>query len=92
MNEKTDSQETFTIDRESFDRLAKGTPFQRSTNLLEMLLLMAGEITEDAVKRWKLSKTDADSFRAKERKDHLKMLLKNPPYGIDRDALKAFCE
>lgn len=89
---KPDNQEIFTIDRESSDRLTKGTHFQRSINLLSMLLQMAKEITEDAVKRWKLSKTDADSFRAKERKDHLKMLLKNPPYGIDRDALKAFCE
>ena len=91
-NNETDHQETFTIDRESYDRLAKKTDFQRSINLLAMMVKIIEEITEDALKHRKIPKVEADRFRVEVRRDSLKRLLDNPPPGIDQDALKAFCE
>lgn len=91
-NNEPDHQETFTIDRESFDRLTKGADFQRSTNLLAMLIQTTEQITKDALKSFKLPKSKAKKLRARLRKANLKNLLDNPPPDIDQDALKAFCE
>ena len=91
-NEISTEKSTLSIDRESFDRLTKGTPFQRTTNMLGMLTQVFDEMTDDALGCMKLTEVEAANFRAKQREVALKMFMDNPPPGLDQDALKAFCE
>ena len=91
-NEIDKEKSTLSIDRESYDRLTKGTPFQRTTNMLGMLAKMLDEMTDDAIGCMKLTEVEAANFRAKQKEVALKMFMDNPPSGLDQDALKAFCE
>ena len=80
------------MNNEIDNRLTKEAPFQKTTDMLAMLVTIFEETTEDALKNMNLSEVEADKFRAKSRKGILKILLDNPPPGIDQDSLKAFCE
>ncbi len=92
INEISSDKKTISIDRESYDRLTKGTPFQRTTNMLGMLVQIFDEMADDALGCMKLTEVEAAYFRAKQKEVALKMFMDNPPPGLDQDALKAFCE
>ena len=91
-NEIDKEKSTLSIDRESYDRLTKGTPFQRTTNMLGMLAKMLDEMTDDAIGCMKLTEVEAANFWAKLKEVALMMFMDNPPSGLAQDALKAFCE
>ena len=82
---------TISIDRDSYDRLSKGTDFQRSTNALGMILQVSDEITQDMLSGIKMPQKKKEAIRKKSMADTRKRLLINPPPNIDADALKAVC-
>jgi hypothetical protein len=83
--------QTISIDRESYDRLSKGTDFQRSTNALGMILQVTDEITQDMLAGIKMPQKKKEAIRKKSMADTRKRLLRNPPPNIDADALFAVC-
>ena len=83
--------QTISIDRESYDRLSKGTDFQRSTNVLGMILQVTDEITQDMLAGIKMPQKKKEAIRKKSMADTRKRLLRNPPPNIDADALFAVC-
>ena len=87
-----ESQEdhSISIDSESYDRLSKGTDFQRSTNALGMILQITDEITQDMLAGIKMPQKK-EAIRKKSMVDTRKKLLRNPPPNVDADALKAVC-
>ena len=88
-----ESQEdhSISIDSESYDRLSKGTDFQRSTNALGMILQITDEITQDMLAGIKMPQKKKEAIRKKSMVDTCKKLLRNPPPNVDADALKAVC-
>ena len=82
---------TISIDRDSYDRLSKGTDFQRSTNALGMILQVSDEITQDMLSGIKMPQKKKEAIRKKSMVDTCKKLLRNPPPNVDADALKAVC-
>ena len=88
-----ESQEdhSISIDSESYDRLSKGTDFQRSTNALGMSLQITDEITQDMLAGIKMPQKKKEAIRKKSMVDTRKKLLRNPPSNVVADALKAVC-
>lgn len=82
---------SISIDSESYDRLSKGTDFQRSTNALGMILQITDEITQGMLADIKMPQKKKEAIRKKSMSDTRKRLLINPPLNIDADALKAVC-
>ncbi len=82
---------SISIDNESYDRLSKGTDFQRSTNALGMILQITDEIAQDMLAGIKMPQKKKEAIRKKSMSDTRKRLLINPPLNIDADALKAVC-
>jgi hypothetical protein len=82
---------SISIDSESYDRLSKGTDFQRSTNALGMILQITDEITQDMLAGIKMPQKKKEAIRKKSMVDTRKKLLRNPPPNVDADALKAVC-
>ena len=83
--------QTISIDRESYDRLSKGTDFQRSTNVLGMILQVSDEMTQEMLSCIKMPQKKKEAIRKKSMVDTCKKLLRNPPPNVDADALKAVC-
>ena len=83
--------QTISIDRESYDRLSKGTDFQRSTNVLGMILQVSDEMTQEMLSCIKMPQKKKEAIRKKSMVDTRKKLLRNPPPNVDADALKAVC-
>jgi hypothetical protein len=83
---------SISIDSETYDRLSKGTNFQRSTNVLGMILQVSDQMTQEMQSGLKMPQKKKEAIRKKYMVDTRKKLLRNPPPGVDADALKAFCE
>ena len=81
---------SISIDSESYDRLSKGTDFQRSTNALGMILQVSDEMTQEMLSCIKMPQKK-EAIRKKSMVDTCKKLLRNPPPNVDADALKAVC-
>ena len=43
---------SISIDSETYDRLSKGTNFQRSTNVLGMILQVSDQMTQETLSGW----------------------------------------
>jgi hypothetical protein len=83
---------SISIDSETYDRLSKGTNFQRSTNVLGMILQVSDQMTQEMLSGLKMPQKKKEAIRKKYMVDTRNKLLRNPPPGVDADALKAFCE
>ena len=82
---------SISIDSESYGRLSKGTDFQRSTNVLGMILQVSDQMAQEMLSGLKMPQKKKEAIRKKYMVDTRKKLLRNPPPGVDSDALKAVC-
>ncbi len=84
--------ETVEITTEEYTRLTQGTEFQRHTNFLAMMLQVADEMAVDALDAMGIHGEIRKRLLADTRSNAIADFKRNPPPGIDPDALAAFCD
>jgi hypothetical protein len=86
-NEKNN---TLSVDKYTFYRVTTGTPFQRSMNVLELLLSILNENTDDCIAAANIHKKHYKRIFREMEKEHIKMISEITTDNIDQEALKIF--
>lgn len=80
------------VDLETYLRMAQGTEFQQSMNLLAIIKHIMEDADKEILENQDLTPEERAFFQQELVRSHASYLRMNPAPGIDPDALGLFCD